>query len=331
MPGAPGRRPQRPRLRLGLRALTALAVARRALDRTLRDGFIHAGNLAFLALLTLFPAALLVHAAAASFGRTDAGQRLVGQVLAALPGEVADVLGPVIGDVLGARSGTALLAGALVALWTTSGFIATLRDLLRRAHGVRAPHPFWRERLLAIALTGAVMLLVLLGFLVHLLLELALSVTLRLVPAAERAPAWVDLSRTAAVAVLFLSLWALIALLSPRRASAPNWPGAAVITLVWVGATALVGPVLSAATGFSLTYGALAGVVATLLFFQAVGLGMVLGAEVNAALAKRREISERVARRLPRADQAADAEPRGPAKRLRPRLHPQAQGGRGSG
>jgi membrane protein len=37
--------------------------------------------------------------------------------------------------------------------------------------------------------------------------------------------------------------------------------------------------------GYNLTYGSLAGVMIALLFFFAVGLGVVIGAELNAALA----------------------------------------------
>ena len=38
--------------------------------------------------------------------------------------------------------------------------------------------------------------------------------------------------------------------------------------------------------GYSLTYGSLAGVIITLFFFFIIGLGLVIGAELNAALAE---------------------------------------------
>jgi len=38
--------------------------------------------------------------------------------------------------------------------------------------------------------------------------------------------------------------------------------------------------------GYSLTYGSLAGVMVVLIFFYMVGLGVVMGAELNAALAE---------------------------------------------
>lgn len=283
---------------LGLKTLTALAIAYRAVDRTLRDGFIHAGNIAYLSLATLFPAALLVHAFAASFGRTEAGSEAIAQFLKTLPPEVAGLVGPVLDEVVSARSGTALLFGALIALWTTSGFVGTIRDILRRAHEVESPRPFWQERLLAIAVTMGAMLMVLVGFFGQLVAQLAISLATRLVPALEWAGAWVDISRIVGTAVLFLSLWLLFAVLTPRGVRGATSPGALIVTLAWVGATALLGPMIASATNFSLTYGAFAGVMVALLFFYTVGLALVLGAEVNAALAKRSEIAERVAARL---------------------------------
>jgi len=44
---------------------------------------------------------------------------------------------------------------------------------------------------------------------------------------------------------------------------------------------------LKYAANYQLTYGSLAGVIITLVFFYLVGLGMVIGAEINAALAER--------------------------------------------
>jgi membrane protein len=44
--------------------------------------------------------------------------------------------------------------------------------------------------------------------------------------------------------------------------------------------------VLSSLGGYDLTYGSLAGVMIALIFFFIIGLGVVIGAELNAALAE---------------------------------------------
>src|SRR3546814_20386116 len=57
------------------------------------------------------------------------------------------------------------------------------------------------------------------------------------------------------------------------------------VTLWWMTTTALLPKVLGLLGGYSLTYGGLAGAIIVLLFFFVVGLGLVFGAELNAALA----------------------------------------------
>ncbi len=54
----------------------------------------------------------------------------------------------------------------------------------------------------------------------------------------------------------------------------------------WYGTTLLLPPTLSLLGGYDRTYGSLAGVMITLIFFFLVGLGVVIGAELNAALAE---------------------------------------------
>ena len=53
--------------------------------------------------------------------------------------------------------------------------------------------------------------------------------------------------------------------------------------------TGALPPLLRSIFTYNLTYGSLAGIMVTLFFFWLVGLGIVIGAELNAALAKVRE------------------------------------------
>ena len=67
--------------------------------------------------------------------------------------------------------------------------------------------------------------------------------------------------------------------------------GCAIHTVWWVSITALLPIVLAQLGGYDLTYGSLAGVIVALLFFYLVGLGMVFGAHLNAALAEPPEVA----------------------------------------
>jgi membrane protein len=58
------------------------------------------------------------------------------------------------------------------------------------------------------------------------------------------------------------------------------------ITAWWLATVELLPIVLSLFGGYTRTYGSLAGVMIALIFFFVVGLGVVIGAELNAALAE---------------------------------------------
>ena len=95
-------------------------VAKRVAIGTYNDGFIHAGNLAYMAILAIFPFFITGAAIFSIIG--DEGERAasVNAVLYALPPVVGNVIEPVARSVVEARSGWLLWLGGLVGLWTVS-------------------------------------------------------------------------------------------------------------------------------------------------------------------------------------------------------------------
>jgi len=106
-----------------------------------------------------------------------------------------------------------------------------------------------------------------------------------------RFDAWIHevfVSRVISGLVLFGSIYLLFISLTPRvyqKRNYPKWPGALLIAVWWVVLTIVMPRVLRSFFTYDLTYGSLAGVMIALFFFWLVGLGMVVGAELNAALA----------------------------------------------
>src|ERR1043165_6164325 len=139
-------------------------IIKRVAVGTYSDGFIHAGNLAYLALLTLFPFFIVTAALAHAFGREPDTLAAVASFLETLPPSVAAALKKPIIDVLAARSGSLLWLGAIVGLWTVGSFIETIRDILRRAYGTRFSRAFWRYRLGSVAMIVISVIMVLTAF-----------------------------------------------------------------------------------------------------------------------------------------------------------------------
>ena len=265
-----------------------MQIVQRVLVGTYRDGFIHAGNLAYLSLITLFPFFIVAAAVASIFGHTQDGQAAVGAFLATVPPGVADVVRDPIMGVLQARTGPLLWLGGLVGLWTVGSLIETIRDILRRAYGTRGTRSFWRYRLSAIGITLVSVFAVMFAFSLQVVMTGIDQLVRALFPFAQDAIRLIALTRLVPMAILGVALWSLFISLTPsayRGSRYPKWPGAAATTLWWYGVTMLLPPTLSLLGGYDRTYGSLAGVMITLIFFFFVGLGVVIGAELNAALA----------------------------------------------
>src|SRR4249919_738038 len=103
--------------------VTAWEVVKRVVVGVYNDGFIHAGNLAYLAIVALFPFFIVAAAAAHLFGQSQDAQLTVANVLHRLPPDVAQTLREPINEVLTARTGPLLWFGALVGLWTAASFV----------------------------------------------------------------------------------------------------------------------------------------------------------------------------------------------------------------
>lgn len=253
------------------------------------DGFIHAGNLAYLSLIAVFPFFIVAVAIAKIFGRTSDGMAAVGAFLQTVPPGVADVLRGPITEALAARTGNLLWFGALVGLWTTGSLIETIRDILRRAYGTRSGRAFWEYRLGSIGIIVLSVLAMMFAFSLQVMLVGVEQVLRAAFPFADRAIAIITATRLLPMVLIGGALYFLFASLTPRMYKAkqfPKWPGAAFTALWWYGTTLLLPVTLGWLGGYDLTYGSLAGVMIVLIFFFVIGLGVVIGAELNAALAE---------------------------------------------
>ncbi|MFZ5704343.1 MAG: YihY/virulence factor BrkB family protein [Pseudomonadota bacterium] len=270
-------------------------VLKRAAIGVYSDGFIHAGNIAYLALLTMFPFFIVMAALAQLVGRTPDVQQAVYGFLATVPASVRELVSQPINDVLAANNKGALLwFGALIGLWTVGSFVETIRDILYRAYGVKPSKGFFHYRLgsILIILTSVVMAMA--AFSAQVVLTGVEQFVVRLLPFAEGVTALISFSRIAPLLMLIGALYALFTVLAPARyrmTGCPKWPGALFTASWWMAVTMLLPLVVGAFGGYGRTYGSLAGVIVTLLFFWLVGLGLVFGAHLNAALAETPETS----------------------------------------
>jgi membrane protein len=264
-------------------------IIKRVVVGVYNDGFIHAGNLAYLSILALFPFFILAAAIAHLFGQGQDAQLTVVNVLRRLPPNVAETLREPVQEVLQARTGPLLWFGAIVGLWTAASFIETIRDILRRCYGVKYCAPFWEYRLGSMLVIVAAVIVLMIAFAASAALTLAHHAIIEWFPFAQDVASTLGIYRLVPAATLFFTFYVLFYALTPsryRKHGCKKWPGALFITLWWLATVEILPNVLGLLGGYSLTYGSLAGVMIALIFFFVVGLGVVIGAELNAALAE---------------------------------------------
>lgn len=260
--------------------------ARRVVWGVYSDGFMHAGNLAYLSLLTLFPFFIVLTAIAQLIGRGGVNIEAMRAVLGPLPPSVASLVEAVAMEVVNARSGSLLWFGAAVGLWTITSFIETIRDIMRRAYGTDYGRPFWQYRLAGIIVVTLAVVLMLFAFSAQITTAAIDELISRFAPGMNpRYFVLVDRFTLAIVmfGAIFIMFWAL----TPQKYRAwryPVWPGALFTMLWWQGALYMLPRAIAMFGGYTLTYGSLAGVMVAMLFFWLVGYGLVIGANINAAL-----------------------------------------------
>ncbi len=266
-----------------------MKIARRVWFGVINDGTIHAGNFAYMVLVALFPFFITGAALFSLLGEPSQSVAAVNAVLLALPPVVADGFGPIAHGVVAARTGSLLWIGGIVGLWTVGSLIETIREILRRAYGTPWTQGFWRHRLISTGLTIAAVVLILIAITADFAIGAAQAVIVAWLPQFETWLIGLSLSRFVPAAAFFGSLWLLFISLTPgayRAKRYPKWPGALLVTGWWLLVTTMLPKLLSNLFAYDLTYGSLAGVMIALFFFWLVGLGVVVGAEFNAALAE---------------------------------------------
>lgn len=266
----------------------AFEIGKRVVLGTWNDGFIHAGNLAYMTVLAIFPFFILGAALFTAFGEAGERAAAIEALIRAMPPVVAEAIEPVARSVIETRSGWLLWAGGAVGLWTVGSLIETIREILRRAYGTRAARAAWIDRLASSGIIIGAVVLLMASLLAQVLIGAAQQVIYAYVPWLDHALASLSLSRLVTAGTLFATLWVLFYSLTPlayRSRRYPKWPGVLVTTGWWVTVTLALPPILRNFFTYDLTYGALSGVMIALFFFWLVGLGVVVGAELNAALA----------------------------------------------
>jgi membrane protein len=199
---------------------------------------------------------------------------------------VSDVIRPMLHEILHGGRADVISIGFFVAIWAGSSATATFVNTITIAYGMRDLRGAVRSRLLALWLfLGSVAI----GVVVLPLLVLGPSVLKRVLPKSTRHPLSAVIDNgyyPLIVLLLMLGLTTLYHLAPPKRLPwRRGMPGSVLAILVFLAGSAGLRTYISFILDHThAAYGTIAAPIAALLFFFVLALGVLLGAEFNAAI-----------------------------------------------
>nr|WP_111301728.1 YihY/virulence factor BrkB family protein [Paracoccus saliphilus] len=269
----------------------ARAVLREAFLRLWSDdAFGLAGNVAFRALLAIFPFLIFTSSLTAYIGDRSMADRLIEFLTAIVPHSLAGPIVSEVEQVMTVPRGGVLSLGILLTIWFAVGGVDGVRVGLNRAYGIRETRSvllLFAVQVVVVILTSLVLVLV--GYLLVIAPRVG-SILHALMPEFEPASVTFTLIRyPAAGLILMAALFGAHVLLPARRTRFSNiWPGVLLTLTIWTALAAGFSFYLRSFASYASYYAGLAGIVAALYFMYLAALVLIFGGEFNRALRIRR-------------------------------------------
>ena len=253
-----------------------------------------AAALTYYAVLSIFPALIVLVALLGLFGQPDTLTTLI-DIVRQLAPSAADSFEEAIRPVI-AEKGTAgalLGVGMVGAIWTASGYVGAFIRATNAIYEVAEGRPFYKLYPLQMALTVAMLIL-----LAVVAIALALSG-----PVAEAIGGVLGLGDLAVtvwgiakwpvILMIVIGIFAVLYHVSPNvRPPRFRWftPGGTVAVLGWVVASVAFAVYAANFSSYNATYGSIGGVIAFLVWLWISNLAFLFGAELNAEVERAREL-----------------------------------------
>lgn len=266
----------------------------RALIKAFKDVDQHhllafAGSLAYYFFMSLIPFLIFLASLLVYVPIQGLFNYILGGLAHMLPRDSMQTIQKVVTDLITTNRTGFLSFGIIGTIWSASGGFSAMIEALNVAYDVQEGRPFWKTRPLAVLLTVAV------GALVTILLFAMffgphwgglLAAKLHLSPFFTKAWFYFRWVLAAICAILAVEIIYYLAPNVEQRRFIRTVPGSIIAVVLWVFASYGLGFYLQHFAQLSKSYGALGAVVGLLLWFYVSSAAILIGAEVNAELAK---------------------------------------------
>jgi membrane protein len=279
----------------GLRGRSWVGVLRRTASEFRDDNLGDlAAALTYYGILAMFPALIALVSILGLVGQS-ATQPLINNLEKLVAGPARQIFTSAIQNLQHSRGAAGLLfiVGLATAIWSASGYVAAFMRASNAIYEIGEGRPVWKTLPIRVGVT--LVLLVLLA-----ISSIAVVVTGGL---ATQVGNVLGVGNTA-VTVWDIAKWPVLLLVVSFMFSILYWaspnvkhpgfrwltPGGVIAVIVWVIASALFALYVANFSSYNKTYGALAGVVVFLVWLWISNLALLLGAELNAEIARGRLI-----------------------------------------
>jgi len=244
-----------------------------------------AAQLSYYFALALFPALLFV-VALTSYLPYNTINDVVNALAPIAPPEVLEIIRKQLESIVNGDDTSLLTIAILGALWSSSGAMTSIVSALNRAYDIPETRPWWKVRLVSIALTIGLVLFVLMSFALIVAGPNAghwLADRFGLSSAVDQA--WIYL-RWPLIFALATSGIALVFYFAPDADQDWVWitPGSILTTVLWVLFSMGFRLYVTQVGDYAATYGALAGAAILLLWLYFSGLALLIGGELNSEI-----------------------------------------------
>ncbi|SDY61374.1 YihY/virulence factor BrkB family protein [Citreimonas salinaria] len=273
----------------GLRVLRAV-LREAALRLWSDDAFGLAGNVAFRALLALFPFLIFTSSLTAFIGDRSMADDLIAFLIAIVPAALVEPIVSEVEQVMTVQRGGVLSIGILLTIWFAVGGVDGVRVGLNRAYGIR-------ETRSTVALYATQFVMVIFASMVLVLVSYLLVLAPRagswlhiLLPNFDPSSITIGLMRYPVTAIILVAaLFAAHVFLPARRTRFSSiWPGVVFTVATWTLLTWIFSFYLSNFANYTSYYAGLAGIIAALYFMYLAALVLIFGGELNRAIRIRR-------------------------------------------
>ncbi|MBJ6764843.1 YihY/virulence factor BrkB family protein [Myxococcaceae bacterium JPH2] len=248
-----------------------------------------AAALTFYGVLAIFPFLLFIVALAGLVIQPAQVQAIIGALGREVPPAFSQLLYAQLAQLTSMPSSRLLTFSALASVWSAAAGVVSLIEALNTAYGVTEGRPRWKVYGIAL---GMMLAAAILAVLAGLITVAAPALAARFGPPWTTLVGWL---RLPIAALLMMMLWATLYSVLPdaRQRFKLITPGSVVGVLVWLAASLGFSFYVSHFSTFGITYGALGGIIVLLLWMWISSLALVLGAEINAVLARHPDEAKR--------------------------------------